>query len=74
MLMMYVCNLGAVVFQFLFPSYLVEMIMTAMAELFVVLLVLRPENYLDYSTGLPSFKAYSGEVRKICSGKATARK
>ena len=70
MLMMYVCNLGAVVFQFLFPSYLVEMIMTAMAELFVVLLVLRPENYLDYSTGLPSFKAYSEEIRKICTAKA----
>ena len=70
LLMMYVCNVGAVIFQMIFPMYLVEMIITAVAELFVVLLVLKPEDYLDYSTGLPSFKAYSGEVRKICSGKA----
>ncbi|MBQ3841945.1 MAG: EAL domain-containing protein [Ruminiclostridium sp.] len=70
LLMMYVCNVAAVVFQMLFPIYLVEMIMTAIAELFVVLLVLRPEDYLDYSTGMPSFKAYSAEVRKICGSKA----
>ena len=70
LLMMYVFNLAAVIFQLFFPVYLVEMIMTAMAELFVVLLVLRPEDYLDYSTGLPSFNAYSGEIHKICSAKA----
>ena len=66
LLMMYVLNMAAVVFQLFYPRFLVEMIMTALAELFVVLLVLRPEDYIDNSTGMPSFKAYSGEVRKIC--------
>lgn len=69
LLMMFVFNVAAVAFQMVFPKYLVEMIITAIAELFISLLVLKPEDYLDYSVGMPSFKAYSGEIRKICSGK-----
>lgn len=67
MLMMYVMNIAAVVFQMFYPKYLVEMIMTALAELFIVLLVLRPEDYIDNTTGMPNYKAYKREIRKICT-------
>ncbi len=63
----YVVSAVAVVFQMLFPRYLVENIMTAMAERFVVLLGRRPEDYIDYSTGMPSFKAFKRELKKICT-------
>lgn len=62
---MYVVNFTALAFQFFFPQYLIEMITTAMAELFITLLVLKPEDYIDYSTGMPSYRAYVSEVRKI---------
>lgn len=69
MLMMYLMNIAAVLFQLFFPKYLVEMIMTALAMLFIVLLVLRPEDYIDNSTGMSSYRAYCNEIRKICTGK-----
>ena len=69
LLMIYVANMAAVIFQLMFPQYLVEMIMTAIAELFVILLVLKPEDYIDYSTGMPGFKAYSNEIYKICANR-----
>lgn len=62
---MYVLNFIALGFQFLFPKLLIEMITTAMAELFITLLVLKPEDYMDYDTGMPSLKAYLNEIRKI---------
>ena len=65
--MMYFLNGAAVIFQLLFPQYLVEMIFTAMAELFVILLVMRPEDLIDYSTGMPNFRAYRSEIQKITS-------
>ena len=71
--MMYATNGAAVLFQLFFPKYLVEMVMTALAELFVILLVLKPEDYLDYQTKMPSFKAYSREIRKICTNKVSEK-
>ena len=69
LLIMYFLIAASVLFQLLNPKYLVEMIMTALGELFISMLVLRPEDHLDYSTGMPSFKAYCNEVRKICKNK-----
>ena len=66
---MYVLIGASILFQMLNPKYLVEMIMTALGELFISLLVLRPEDHLDYFTGMPSFKAYCNEVRKICKNR-----
>lgn len=67
LLAMYVMNAAAILFQLFFPQYLVEMIFTAFAELFIVLLVLRPEDYIDYSTEIPNYRAYSNEIRKIAT-------
>ncbi len=64
---MYVMNAAAVIIQMLFPRLLIEMIMTALAELYVVLLVMRPEDYMDYGTGLPNFRAYKNELLKVTS-------
>ena len=69
LMMMYVLNAGALIYQLFYPKQLVEMVFTALAQLFVVLLVLKPEDYLDYSTGMPGFKAYINEIRKICVNK-----
>jgi EAL domain-containing protein (putative c-di-GMP-specific phosphodiesterase class I)/general stress protein CsbA len=69
LLMMYIFIGGSVVVQMIYPKFLVEMMMTSLGMLFITLLVLRPEDYIDYSTGMPSFKAYSSEVRKICRNK-----
>ncbi len=67
LLIMYILNGLAVLFQLIYPQYLVEMIFTAFAELFIVLLVLRPEDYIDYSTEMPSYRAFTNEIRKITS-------
>ncbi len=64
---MYVMNGAAILFQLLFPQYLVEMICSAFAELFIVLLVLRPEDCIDYSTEMPNYRAYMNEIHKIAS-------
>ena len=66
LIMMYVLIAASVLFQLFYPKFLVEMIMTALGELFITLLVLRPEDYIDNLTGLPSFKAYSNDLHKIC--------
>ena len=73
LLMMYIMIGASVLFQMFYPKYLVEMIMTALGELFISLLVLRPEDHLDYSTGMPSFKAYCNDIRKICLNKITEK-
>ncbi|MBP5604235.1 MAG: EAL domain-containing protein, partial [Ruminiclostridium sp.] len=61
----YFVNIAAIIFQLIFPKYLIEMIMMALAELFVSLLVLRPEDYVDSATGFPIYNAYVNEIRKI---------
>ncbi|MBQ9384590.1 MAG: EAL domain-containing protein [Ruminiclostridium sp.] len=67
LLLMYVFNGTGVLIQMLMPDHLVEMLVIAMAELFTVLLVLRPEDYIDNSTGLPSYKGFCTEIRKIAN-------
>ncbi|HAG68846.1 MAG TPA: hypothetical protein DCL38_02605, partial [Lachnospiraceae bacterium] len=62
---MYVLSAIAVLWQLFRPRYLVEMFSTAIAFLMVILLVLRPEEITDSSVGLPSWKAYKAELRKI---------
>ncbi len=62
---LYVINITAVLIQLLFPKLLIEMIMTAFAELYIVLLIMRPEDYMDLRTGIPNFRAYKTEMMKI---------
>ncbi len=62
---MYVVTFIAVFFQFFHPDILVEMVAEALATLYIALVVLRPEESVDTSVGLPSFKAYKEDLRKI---------
>lgn len=55
----------AVVFQYFFPQYLVEMIAVAFSFILIVLFVLRPEEITDASVGSLSSEAYRNELRKI---------
>ena len=62
---MYVLSAIAILWQLIFPRYLVEMFSTAIAFLMVILLVLRPEEITDSAVGLPSWQAYQMELHKI---------
>ena len=73
LLSMYLLNGIALVIQFIYPRLLIEMVMTAFAELYVVLLVMRPEDYMDFSVELPNFRAYKNEIQKITSTNVRVR-
>lgn len=56
---------GAVVFQFFFPMYLVETIAAAFSCVLIILFVLRPEEITDASVGSLSVAAYHRDLKKI---------
>lgn len=62
---MYVLTFIAIFIQFFNSQLLVEMFSTAIAFLIVILLVLRPEEITDSNVGLPCWKAYQEEIRKL---------
>ncbi|MCR5724753.1 MAG: EAL domain-containing protein [Treponema sp.] len=62
---MYVLSFIAIFIQFFNSKLLVEMFSTAVSFLIVILIVLRPEEITDPYVGLPSWKAYREELRKM---------
>ncbi len=73
LLSMYLLIFVSVIVQFFFSDMLVEMYATSIAFLMVILLVLRPEEITDSSVGLPSWKAYQTELKKIIVMKQPAQ-
>ena len=65
LLSMYLLTFLAVIWQLLYPRWLVEMYSSAIACLMITLLVLRPEEITDTSVGLPGWQAYKAELHKI---------
>ena len=65
MVTMYVSNLVAVLVQLFYPSMLIECYFTSISILFIVLFVQRPEKQVDMSTGLPGYRAFCEELKKI---------
>ena len=65
MMSMYVITFTAVGVQYFHERYMVEMFGTALSILIVAFLVLRPEEIMDQSVGLPTFRAYRQELDKI---------
>lgn len=59
----------AVMVQLIYPKILLEMFANSIALLLVALLVLRPEELLNSSVGLLSWKAYKMELKKIITTK-----
>lgn len=62
---MYLVNLGVVGVQFFFPHLLLESFATSLTLLFIVIFVQRPEKQTDMTTGLPGYRAFCEEMRKI---------
>ena len=55
----------AVVFQFFQPYYMVEMFSSCIGSLMIMLLIMRPEERIDASVNIASWKAYQDELRSI---------
>ncbi|MBR1865145.1 MAG: hypothetical protein IJ801_01415, partial [Lachnospiraceae bacterium] len=70
---MYLLCFVAVVVEFFYPRLVIEMFAMAIALLLVILLVLRPEEITDSSMGLPSWKAYRTELKKLITTKQEAQ-
>ncbi len=62
---MYLSNLLAVLIQMVYPRMLIECYFTSISILFVLLFVQRPEEQVDVSTGLPAYRAFCDEMKKI---------
>ena len=61
----YILSLAAVLAQLVKPYYLIEMFSTALGLLMIMLLVIRPEETLDESVNISSWKAYKDDLRRI---------
>lgn len=61
----YVLTFIAVFIQLIIPEYLVEMFSTAIGLLMIMLLVMRPEETLDASVNITSWKAYQYDLKNI---------
>lgn len=61
----YIIAAIAAIAQYFYPSQLLELFATSIAFLFVAMVILRPEETTDSNVGLPSFKAYVSEIKKI---------
>ena len=65
MITMYISNLVAIMIQLLYPAMLIECYCTSISILFIVLFVQRPEKQVDISTGLPGYRIFCEELKKI---------
>ena len=64
-LTIYFLTVIAVLVQLVKPFYLVEMFSTAMGLLVIMLIVIRPEETLDSSVNISSWKAYQEDLKNI---------
>ena len=61
----FVLTVIAVIVQMIEPHYLVEMFSTSIGSLMIMLLVMRPEEAIDASVNISSWKAYQDDLRNI---------
>lgn len=65
LLSIHIMNFVSIVFQYFYPSYLIESFATSLTLLFIVLYVQRPERQVEPGSGLPSYYAFCKELGKI---------
>lgn len=65
LLSVYVLTFIAVMIQMLNSSLLVEMFSTAVGLLIIMLLVMRPEENIDFSVGILNWNAYQTDLRNV---------
>jgi len=61
----FVLTVVAVIVQLIEPHYLVEMFSTSIGSLMIMMLVMRPEEAIDASVNISSWKAYQDDLRNI---------
>lgn len=61
----FVLTVIAVIVQMIKPYYQVEMFSTSIGSLMIMLLVMRPEESIDASVNISSWKAYRDDLRNI---------
>lgn len=65
LLTVYLLVHAAVAVQYFHPELLLEMFFTAMAELVIMLAIMRPEERMDSDVGMLSWSSYQRDVRNI---------
>ncbi|MBO6140911.1 MAG: EAL domain-containing protein [Ruminococcus sp.] len=64
-----VCMLAAIVLQYFFPEFLVEMFATAVGLLFISVMVQRPEEIIDVESGAKSRAAFAEDMHRSFGNK-----
>ena len=65
LLMLFPLSIAAMVVQYLYPVYLLEMFAYAIFCMLVSTIVLRPEEHLDPITGVRSYLAFTDDIQKF---------
>ena len=65
LLSLYILGHVAVVIQFFYPEMLVEMYFTAVAEMQIMLTIMRPEERMDTEAGVLSWASYQTDLKNI---------
>lgn len=73
LLSVYILTFASVLIEFLRPSLLVEMFFTSIGMLMILLMVMRPEESLDASVNIASWKAYQDDLQNILRAKQSAQ-
>lgn len=60
--------LSAVILQWFFPQYRVEMFANALGLLFITMMVQRPEEIIDTDTGLNKLTSYVDDINRVVKG------
>lgn len=69
LLTMYPFLVGAMMVQVIKPNILLEQLSTALALLFIMLMVIRPEQRIDSVTGLNKMAAYEEDIKRAYKNK-----
>ena len=65
LLSLYIFAFAAIVVQYFRPDLLVEMFFTAIGEMMIMLMVMRPEERMDSDVGMQSWEAYRNDLHNI---------
>lgn len=65
LLSLYVLAHIAVLIQFFYPDYLLEMFFTSLSELLIMISIMRPEERMDNEIGAQSWSSYQTDLRNI---------
>ena len=65
LLSVYIFGHAAVIIQFFYPELLLEMFCTAIAEMQIMLTIMRPEERMDAEVGMLSWASYQTDLRNI---------